>query len=949
MFPDPYRFALFILLLASLAPATWAEPGKPATLTLYTPDSPLSLPLTADKLSGTHWQQLADGPVYLKPHNGESWVRLEISLNDMLARKLLVRLTNGEIPSARAWLVNRNGSAQPLYGSIGLNQPFNDRPVSYRHLVYPVFVSSTSEPQTLILRLEHFFSLKLNPEVYSEERFLHQTSREMIFFGMMYGAIAIIIIYNLFMYWSLREKSQLLYLLFGSLAGLFISMQEGHFYQFIGTGHLWPKETFYALVTALMCFSFTFFVAYFLDLQRRSTWMMRLLLSIGSVTALFLILLGINKQPVILSHYTLLIIIMLYFTGIAAALFVWYRHVSAAGFFTLAIFLGAAGMLLEFSAHLPFTPWAQSNYGFSSLGNAAMILIFAFALADKMRARQLEKLQSSIKMIKATEDRAHSDLALYKNKLQELQKENASNAAKIENRARSEFLATMSHEIRTPMNSVLGITELLEDTELDKKQRHYVNAINNAAKALLNVINDLLDYSRMQSGQMALDTRVLNLEKIIDDCVNIFSLRASEAKTSLIGLVDPSMPVQYKGDPDKLRQIILNLLSNAFNFSSHGDIAVHVLPTGRNTVNSMELRCEIRINGIALTDSDKKALFDPFTGSRQHGHELGLTVSRQLVELMQGEIGVDTDEEHASTTLWFTCRLILPRKNELLPLPDRSKLLSGRRMLICDSNPDFVEAIRTLTESWGMQVHAVSSSTAAGKCLLEDPEAYQVLMIGEEHLTPEVHLAIRQSNVDHNFITSIIVTTRTRFALSTEEMKKQGIQFILEKPYTTRQLYKALLHSMGIENRNIGQHKLPPPKALDVMIAEDNNINMMVIDGLLQKQQLHPVTARNGKQAVELFMQPGRHFDVIFMDCEMPEMDGYDATRAIREAEQNSDRHVVIIGLSAHAGDEHKQQALDAGMDDFIVKPVNRDYIENLVNSIRSGEFQQQFIDQDKE
>lgn len=940
----PRLQTLLACLLLMLAHHTMAQSagGQTSLLTLSRSTSALPAQPGQADVAAANWQLLTDDSVYLTPVDGHSWIRLTVHNPDSHSRRLLVQLANTEVPGVSAWILTDDRQPQPLYGELGLNHAFNARPVHYRHVLYPLMLAG-GQSQTLLLRIDHYFAFKLTPALYDEQQFLTRSSRELVFFGMLYGAIAMIVIYNLFMYWSLREKSQLLYLLFGSFTGLFIAMQEGHFYQFIASQYLWPKETFYAVVTALMGFCFTFFTVYFLDLQRWSSWLMRLVLAVGSLTALFLILLGINQQPVILSHYSLLLIITLYCTAIAAALHVWHHKVSSAGFFALAIFLCTLGMLAEFSAQLPFIPWSHASYGFSSAGNVAMILVFAFALADKMRGLQQEKLRSSMKLFEASQEKAQNNLELYKNRLHELQKENAANEARVESRARSEFLATMSHEIRTPMNSVLGITELLEDTELDKKQRHYVNSINNAAKSLLNVINDLLDYSRIQSGQMALDTRVFNLEKILDDCISIFSLRASEAKLSFIGLIEPGTPLQFRGDPDKIRQVVLNLLSNAFSFTSEGDIHVHVEATGKNTVNSMELRFAIVSKGVALASEDQQALFEPFTGQaskKQHGHELGLTVSRELVELMQGHIGVDVDHAQNSTTLWFTCRLLLPHQDEQLALPDRSQLLSGRRMLICDPNPDFVHAVSTLTRSWNMQVHAVASSLEASNRLLDDPQAYQVLMIAEEYLTPEVQLAIRQSNVDHNFITSIIVTTRTRFALTAEEMKKQGIQFILEKPWTTRQLYKALLYSMGIENP---AKQLPQPalQALHVMIAEDNTINLMVMDGLLKKLQLNPVIAHNGREAVDSYQHSESGFDVIFMDCEMPDMDGYEATAAIRELEQGRGRQSIIIGLSAHTNPSYQQRAREAGMDDFIVKPVNREHVESLVSAIRNGEFRQ--------
>jgi two-component system, sensor histidine kinase RetS len=888
-----------------------------------------------------NWLPATHHSVYLHPLAEYSWVKIEITNPSDRTSERLLELATTDIHTADFYQLTRKNEKwviAPLYTDFGLSKSFNDRPINYRNLVYPVYVAANST-NTYLINIHHDYETKLNIHLWNKKDFYANTTRELVFFGMIYGALIMIAMYNLFIYVSIREKSHLLFALFSAFTGLFIAIQEGHFAQFMANDTLGNNDIFYALTSALMCFFFSLFSIHFLDLERWSMWLMRVMLGSGSVAALVLVFLGLMPASIIFSHYTLCIIISLYGVGIGISLYVWHRGVSSAGFYALAIFLCNIGLMLEFSSHLPLMPWTKLTYSFSSLGNTAMILVFAFAIADKMRLLQKEKLIASMKLVKLTEEKAQNSVETYKAKLHEVELSREANEAKIESRAKSEFLATMSHEIRTPMNGVLGMTELLNDTNLDNKQKHYATSISNSAKALLNAINDLLDFSKIESGKMEFDFRLFNLEKIIDDCISIFALRASESKVSFTGLIQPGTPLQLKGDPEKVRQILLNLLGNAFNFTNKNDISIKAYPTGKATINSIEMRFDIKTCGIVLNQADKDSLYLPFneinpTDRKHYGHELGLTVSRQLAELMQGAIGVDTDEN--STTLWFTARFILPHHDEEKSLPEKTKVLGGRRLLICDNHPAFTDSVKILTESWGMQTSTVNNSSDLIEILLNDPHSYQVLLVAKDLLTPAVQLALRQSNVNHNFITSVIIATQSCFDCDSEEMKKQGIHGVLETPYTTSDLYQSLLKAMGIDNEKISTPG--KEKELSVLVAEDNNVNMMVIQGLLRKLKVYPSASNDGKQVFDAYKTSDKSVDLIFMDCEMPEMDGYDATTAIRDFEKQKQLNpVTIIGLSAHSTAEYKERALMVGMNDFFIKPVNIEDIENVLERVRTG------------
>lgn len=929
------------LLLLLLALSAAAQAKNSAELSLYAMGNPEILQHDLSAINLAQWQASESKQLFLSPIEGASWVRIDLKNPNDVGQLFFLQLSDNELPSIQGYNFDNESQLQALFANLGLDHRFAERPIQYRRSIYPVFLEP-GEQQTLIFHLEHYFPVKVQPVVWSELGFQRYSISETLFFGMLYGALSMIIIYSLFIYYSLRERSYLLFLLFGIFTGLFISMQEGHFYQFVQADTIWPKESFYGLITALMCISFTFLTTVFLHLQQRSRFALRLMLIVGCSLSLFLLLLGLNQQAIILSYFSLAIIATVYTTAIAIAFLLWYvRKSSSAGFFAIAISLCNIGLLIDFSTQLPIMPWPLFNYGYASLGNAAMILVFAFALAYKMRVLQRDQTQASEQLLRINEEKAHSHIEQYREQLQKARLEKEASEATIKNRAKNEFIATMSSDIRTPMNSVLGLTELLSDSPLDEKQQYLVESINSSAKSLLNVINGLVDYSQMQVGQLSIDIRPFNVAKLIDDCVSIFSLQASEEKLYFTGMVDPGTSLQYRGDVDKIRQILLNMLSNAFRFEHLNGISLRVSTDMKKAVNSDELRFEVICHNVLLNQDTRNALLTPFDGKHDKANaELGmLTVSLELVELMQGRLGIDIDEDEQCTILWFSLRLLIPSKDEVIELPDYSKWLTDRHLLVCDPQLRYNNTVKALTTSWGMKTKTTLTSEDAITALLDDEQTYQVLMITEECLTPDVQIAIRKGNVDRNFNTSIILTTRTRYALSKEEMKKQGIQLILEKPWTTQQLYKALMQSMGIDSKTDDGVETKP---LKVLIAEDNNINLMVLEGLLKKLHVDISSARDGQQAFELYAKEEPPFDIIFMDCEMPVKDGYQTTLAIRQAEEKTNSKSVIIGLSAHTDTEYREKAIQSGMDDFVAKPISLDYINNLIASYHAGHFDKQ-------
>ncbi|MCK5880818.1 MAG: response regulator, partial [Sinobacterium sp.] len=882
------------------------------------------------------WVNMPDNQVFLNNDDNHSLIKIKISNEQQIDDEHFLELASNYVESASLYYFDTNRqSIVKLYPASGNSHLFDSRPINYRHIVYPVPIEA-KQSITLLLQVTHHYPTRLKLTASSETGFVRKINRELIIFGMIYGSLLMIVMYNLFIYASLKEKSHLLFYTFGTLTGIFIAIHEGHFSQFVAPSADWNKGIIFSFVSALMCFSFSFFSSYFLELEKHSPTIHQIILATGSICAVFLIMLGFTEDQLIFSNISFLIIFSLYSIAIWAGLKIWYKGVTSAGFFSLAIFFSSLGLFLEYLSQLSITRLLSPSFSYATAGYTAMIFVFAYALADKMRLLQQERLDASLKLVKLTEEKSQSNLAIYKTKLLEVQSEKESQTAKHQLQAKSEFLTYMSHEIRTPMNSLMGISELMKDTDLTPKQLTYVNSITHSSSALLNVINDVLDFSQFESDQMELESRLFNLEKVADDCVNIFALSSNENNLDLIAYVSPSTPIELKGDSEKIKQVCLNLLNQISQKKGIEDLSLHIQPTGKKTVNSVEIIFEIGFSGEDLD----LAFFEHWqtSDSSHDSNELGLTlnVSRQLIELMNGRLSVHheaikVDREETGkhqVRIDFTARLLLPHTGENLNIEDRNTLLKDRRILICHSNPKLVNVIQELCISWGMKCVHADGPKKSGEYLLHDKKPYQLLLIEKEQLTPELQLSIRQANLEHNYLTTVSLIAPAQFSMTKDEMKRKGIRCLFNLPFTTSQLYQTILTSMGIEASN----DINEQDEVSVLIAEDNAVNLMVIEGLLIKQGLSPVSCINGEEAIRL-ANKAAGFDLIFMDCEMPEANGFDATIAIRnqESQQEQATPATIIGLSAHTTSQSRMQAKEAGMDDFLTKPIKPEDIEQIV------------------